>query len=209
MIRHLPLVVLGVCLLIPVSARTNLVYVTYHADAPFNKTIISNGQILEAQSAQESLPEQNDPAGHWGESSGGFRLSLRFAKASYTNGEPVLARILLRNVSDKLLVFIVSDTGDPGDSFAVFRSNEKLRRRDEPGPNATLREKLNAIQSGATHYCESPPHTQREFVVDLTKVFDLGTNGQYIAVASREVADFSHHSLTNVTSSKASFMISP
>lgn len=57
-------------------------------------------QLLDARKSPESRPAALDPEGHWGEVLGGFQISLRLARPSYTNAEPIVATVLIRNVSD-------------------------------------------------------------------------------------------------------------
>lgn len=48
---------------------------------------------------RESLPVQDFPEGNWGGPEHGLQLSLRFNKTNYTNGEAIVAVLLLRNTS--------------------------------------------------------------------------------------------------------------
>ena len=59
---------------------------------------IDSAKLAEALLSDESRPESRDTNGHWGATVEGLRLSLRLSKFDYTNGEPIVARVLVRNV---------------------------------------------------------------------------------------------------------------
>ena len=46
----------------------------------------------------EILPATEDPQGNWGEITNGLQMSIRFYQNNFTNGQPVAAVILWRNV---------------------------------------------------------------------------------------------------------------
>ena len=54
-------------------------------------------------------PAEDDPEGHWGAPSEGYQLSIRLEKETFTNGEPITASVLLRNVSDRPLYVLGLD----------------------------------------------------------------------------------------------------
>jgi hypothetical protein len=182
--------------------------VTYETNTAFYKTNISEAQIERATHAKESRPVEHDPEGNWGPVLEGFQLSIRLEKASFTNGEPVIARMLLRNVTNSVRTYLVSSTHDPEDTLVLFRDEARVPRADEPKPGASFVERLKGIRNGSTWHCPSPPGTQRRFVADLSKIFDL-TNGNYTVFAQREIQDLTHLVITNVVSDKASFTVLP
>lgn len=56
-------------------------------------------KIEAASRAPECRPVELDPEGHWGPITEGFQLSLRFTNTVVHVGEPLIATIILRNVS--------------------------------------------------------------------------------------------------------------
>jgi hypothetical protein len=48
----------------------------------------------------ESVPPDQDPEGNWGPVVGRFQVSVRMKKDTYATGEPIVARVIVRNVSD-------------------------------------------------------------------------------------------------------------
>jgi hypothetical protein len=69
----------------------------YHIN---NQFMISPELIAAAKTNKECLPAQDFPAGNWGAVESGYQLSLRFEKPIFTNGEPIEAIVLLRNVTN-------------------------------------------------------------------------------------------------------------
>jgi hypothetical protein len=133
--------------------------------------VIQASKIQEAQRANESRPAHQDPEGHWGKVTDGFQLSLRFGKYEFTNGEPVTATILMRNVSGKPLTYpIQSVIGQPSPIYvSVWKDERQLRlKRDDPvtivrfASNVTLQ-----------------PRTQHKYRLQLDKFYDLRANGPY------------------------------
>jgi hypothetical protein len=47
-----------------------------------------------------SLPAEKCPEGNWGAPQAGFQLSLQINKSTFTNGESIVAQLLLRNVTN-------------------------------------------------------------------------------------------------------------
>ena len=200
---------LAVGLALFASADTNKFYVTDTAQTHYGgKVTITQEQIERAKHAPESRPAERDPEGHWGLVSEGFQLSLRFGKASFTNAEPIWARVIIRNVTDQQLSFPIAfasdDTSDT--RFVVTSGDERIYARNEPKPGASFAERLKWLRCGSSAACPSAPGTQREFLIDLRQWFDL-TNGQYTVCAKREVLTLESRMSTNVISGKVSFTI--
>lgn len=83
--------------------ETNELYVTENQYV--HVIYMDNGEshhddlMIAARKTRESYPAKDFPEGNWGSVEHGFQLSLRFAKPYYTNGEPISATLLLRNVT--------------------------------------------------------------------------------------------------------------
>jgi hypothetical protein len=177
-------------------------FVTHYGDSlPFTPE-----QVEAARHAKECRPAEQDPEGHWGEATEGFQLSIRLQKESFTNGEPVTACVILRNVSGKLRRYFTAYVDDPMLKIVVLRGRELVRRNDEPRPGQTSN-KLKPIFAGSMWSFQSPPGTQRKFPVELNKVFDLTTNGEYEVYAMRTIPSLDKTSEKQVVSGKATFRI--
>ncbi len=83
------------------SVKDNLFFTDndHHLAGQSEKLLIRTDQLLEARRSPECRPADEDPEGHWGQPGGGMQLSVRFRQLVYTNGQPVVAMALVRNVS--------------------------------------------------------------------------------------------------------------
>jgi len=91
---------------LPCKAETNQVFITNEKISFFHSTaLLPSSRTNEATKKLESLPAKDFPQGNWGIESNGFQLSCRFEKTSFTNGEPIIAIILVRNVSTNYLSY--------------------------------------------------------------------------------------------------------
>ena len=142
------LAVLLLLIVVAVFAQANKFYVTEetHTTAFFTPTA---EQIEQAKRAKDSRPTEDDPEGNWGQISEGFQLSIRFSKDTFTNGEPVIASILLRNVSDRPITYYVSYPKDDEMKLSVRRGQEQLSRKDEIKTNMTFMEKVRHLNRGS------------------------------------------------------------
>jgi hypothetical protein len=149
---------------------------------------ITPEQLQAARSAPECRPADNDSEGHWGALWEGIQLSIRLRKTVFTNGEPVLACVTLRNTGDKVRYFWVS-TPDPERDTEVFllRGLEHVPPADGPKPGQSFQERLKYIRAGSFHQEPLMPGTQRQFLRKLSEMFDLTLPGAYSAYAARDV----------------------
>jgi hypothetical protein len=113
-----------------------------------------------ARRSKESRPASEDPEGHWGQATNGFQLSLRFEKEVYTNGEPVAATMLVRNVGT-----VRQQYAFPA-RVAAAQNGRRLKRKDDIG--VTIFGPFSSLH----------PQTQRRYQEDLKQVYDL-TPGEY------------------------------
>jgi hypothetical protein len=116
--------------------------------------------IEAARGSKESRPASEDPEGHWGQATNGFQLSLRFEKEVYTNGEPVLATMLVRNVSNVQLQYLFPAR------VAATKDGSRLKRKDDIG----------VARRGPARLLY--PQTQARDQENLNQVYDL-TPGEY------------------------------
>jgi hypothetical protein len=182
-------------------------YVTYPSGVRYNNTNISPAMIARAKLAPESRPATEDSEGHWGPPTEGFQLSIRLPKSAFSNGEPITARILLRNISSNACTYVVRLPKDPQHTIFLSSGGKRLKRRDEPKPGAGFRERINALESGSEGINVLPPGTQREFSADLTNVFDLNQPGEYLVSTKRWVTKLGKPDLTEISSGTATFRL--
>ena len=137
--------------------------------------LVRTQRVQEALRSNESRPAEQDPQGHWGKMVDGFQISLRFDKQEFTNGEPIVAAILMRNVSEKRLSYttqMVSQQPSPV-YVSVWRGDEKLKVSvDEHAPNLS-----------STRVVSLYPRTQHRYHIRLDKYYDLSKAGTYSAQA--------------------------
>jgi hypothetical protein len=137
--------------------------------------VIHSRAITEAESLPESRPAAQDPEGNWGTATNGLQLSLRFDKQFFTNGEQIVANLLLRNVTNvpvKFERFYVSHRPSP---INVLVSSDQ-KQLSKKGDNS----EINVISSTEiTIY----PQTQRKFSVRLNDYYDLTVGGDFIVQA--------------------------
>jgi hypothetical protein len=74
----------------------------YGADERFN---LPDDQIQEAVKSGECRPAEQDPQGNWGETTGGFRLSIRLHSSTnvFAVGESISTVVTMRNVTTNIL----------------------------------------------------------------------------------------------------------
>ena len=135
--------------------------------------VVRTETLLKALSSADSRPAEQYPEGNWGEPVGGLQLSIRFAKPVFTNGEPVVAIVLLRNVSGGYVEWphrylenlAFSVTGPDG--------------KDQPSPERELR----ILGPG---YYRFERNSQGRFEIRLDAKFNFQQPGSYTVRVSTE-----------------------
>jgi hypothetical protein len=189
-------------------AQTNQFYITDEGKGSVPNAPFSPEQIEKAKHAKDSRPAEDDPEGHWGAVAEGFQLSLRFEKDSFTNGEPVTACVILRNVSDRSLTYPYEYAPDEREiTFILLREQARVYGVYDVRPGSTFQERLRAVRTGHGWTRVSPPGTQRKFFVNLNSIFGLTTNGQYVASAKRTIRKQDSAQESEVSSGNAAFRI--
>jgi hypothetical protein len=171
-----------------------------------DRIVFSPQQIEAAKHAPECRPAEQDPEGHWGTNTEGFQVSLRLSKGTFSNGEPIVATIILRNVSNRELRYGEPYGYDYETSAVLTRGEDRIPSNDEPKPGMTFAERLRFVHKGSYATLPSPAGTQRKFTVDLTKLFPI-TNGQYTVVGRRTVPIQDGVASTNAVSGPAKFEV--
>lgn len=134
---------------------------------------------------------QDSLSGHWGAPWEGVRLSIELPKEVFTNGEPVLACIMVRNTSYKVRATLVS-WGQPerDTKLIMMRGQERLLGEDDPKPWESFQQRLKYLRNGSASFEPLLPGTQSPFYRDLSKVFNLHVPGTYSVQAMREVSAY-------------------
>jgi len=159
------------------NGETNQIYVTIGDGKPLYFTkdgrTHSTSRPRNLEEMQESLPAKDFPEGNWGTTNNGIQMSIRFNKTLYTNGEPITATILARNVTTNRISYpVCTISGRDGPiNFLVLT---------EKGEAMKTKEFFPAICSSSIAYLWL--ETQRKFVENVDGQFDL-TNGTYIVCA--------------------------
>lgn len=137
--------------------------------------VVDTRRVQQAEKCSESRPAEQDPEGHWGKVVDGFQLSLRFEKQEFTNGEPVWATILLRNVSDRQLTYIAEEVaGRPSPiHVSVWTQQGKLNLKTN---HAVI--PIVSVRSASLY-----PRTQHRYRLRLDRYYDLSKVGAYSAQA--------------------------
>lgn len=178
-------------------AQTNRVYITDDRPENLKPFTPTPDQIERARHSVESRPAAEDSSGNWGPVTEGFQMSIRLKKSRFTNGEPIRATILLRNVSDQTLGYFASIPKGNELQLLASRNGQKLYRNNEPRPGATFPERLKQVKNGIEWTPTLEPGTQRESLEELTNAFDLSKNGEYTVQADQEIKTIAATSITN------------
>jgi hypothetical protein len=176
---------------------------------PFYVTITPE-QIMEAQSARDCQPADQDPAGHWGFPAGGLQVSIRLQKDSFVAGESVVACVTLRNVSEKPRYFLVSKYRKEEDTkIVLMHGQERVLGVDDPKPGESFQQRLRHLRQGTYFEKVLMPGTQCQFNRDLTRMFNLSVAGIYSARAERPAVTVADGpvSYTNLLSEAVTFRI--
>jgi hypothetical protein len=166
------------------AADTNLFYVTDDSrfyDPAGMRMHMDPQKIEAARTNRECLPAADFLEGNWGQALGGYQLSLRFEKQIFTNGEPVLAILLLRNVTNTIVNYAALPVGysDGPIGFEV---------RDSDGRNFPQHRYPLPLLMGHEFIKDVVPFAQVKFLERLDKRFDL-TNDVYFVQANVRVGD--------------------
>jgi hypothetical protein len=161
---------------------TNVIYVTDNGALPMDfsggKMKIKSAAFEKAKDSRESLPAKDFPEGNWGDVAGGFQLSLRFEKTTFTNGEAIIATLLMRNVTndDAYLSF---------STFPVGYGDGPIGFKVVSAAGVELMQHQFVGGAGGAYYQWLLTGTQTKYVEHLDSRFDL-TNGEYTIQAVKK-----------------------
>src|SRR5882724_9624279 len=165
--------------------ETNVFYPTddgylFQNEKNGSKKHLDSQKLEAAKTMRECFPAKDFPEGNWGEVKHGYQLSLRFNQPVYTNGDPIMATLLLRNVTNKVVEYASLPVGwDDGPiGFEVTGRNGQ----NIPQHPYTI----GFVQGQSTEGVS--PQTQVKFLERLDKRFDL-TKDTYSVQANVRVGD--------------------
>jgi hypothetical protein len=125
--------------------------------------------------ASEKLPWEQDLRGNWSSALNGLQLSLRFEKEEFLAGEPVIAILLVRNVSENEIM--IRDSGFPQhSSMGKFTIVNSASRQVLPA--------MHTLYYGSIKGVSLSPKAQDRYEINLEEIFDLSKPGSYLVYAS-------------------------
>jgi hypothetical protein len=153
------------------------------------ETVVNVKAIQDAKGNPESRPAEEYPQGNWGDPTNGFQLSLRFQKEIFTNGEPLLATTLMRNVTNTALTY--------------YFPAQIIARKD--GRALQRKGGLGVIQISMLPEKTVFPQTQIKYQEKLNDQYDLSKTGTYFfqavchhpEVSSKSIAVLITNSIAN------------
>jgi len=159
------------------SSETNT-YTTLGPTELFSSVPAQN--VTPSNQPEDSLPAIRDPKGNWGEISEGLQLSIRFEKASFKSGEPIVGSVLVRNTSEKPLWY--SDFYGVGiDSvvceFLVLDESKQAVPRNQTSPFGMI--------DGSSKSMEINVGTQRKYPIRIDQRFKINAPGKYFIQAKK------------------------
>jgi hypothetical protein len=157
---------------------------------------IDTNKLEQARKSDESKPENEDPKGNWGSPSEGFRMSLRLAKPYYTNGEPIEAVVLLRNISQETLTYFFYGP-DWSLQFSVSDSQNHSVKDIHPNEPWPLGPKPLDVF----------PHTQRRLVFRIDNHFKFPSPGDYSVKVEAKVPRLDKNGEADASSGMATLKI--
>lgn len=123
--------------------------------------------IEAAKNSLESQPASQDQEGHWGLATNGFQLSLRFEKETFTNGEPITAIILMRNITEQ------TQTYHRPPQILAFKDGKQLEKKRDG--NEIEVETITRLPQETLF-----PQTQHKDRQTLNGIYDLTQSGEYV-----------------------------
>lgn len=171
-------------LIFPEKFNTNLT--PFSQNSALASTMIMDSNKVEAAKAmRECLPAEDFPEGNWGKVQAGMQMSLRFDKQVYKDGEPIVAILLLRNVTNQPVQHSALAAGygyaDGPVEFEVAKSDGKSISQ-----NLCVTGNLTGMPSEFAQ--DVAGQTEIKLMERLDKRFNL-SNGTYFVQANIQVGD--------------------
>ena len=158
------------------SSITNAIFLTEDGDGMLMSGFVSLESFQRDLQSPECRPAASDPEGHWGDVVEGFQVGIRITNTVCRIGEPIIATVIVRNVSEQRLdLTIFSGLQDDFIFAAISPTKERLQEKREP---------RYPLGSKGVQF---PKGTQRKFSINLTERFDLLSPGTYVFSAETGV----------------------
>ncbi|MGZ4961887.1 MAG: hypothetical protein ACXWBP_09280 [Limisphaerales bacterium] len=150
---------------------------------------ISVKEAERAKHAIECKPASIDRNGNWGAPLHGFQLSIRLPKLTFTNGEPVTAKVIFRNVSDKVVSFRREFT-NRFPALILKGADQTVLDPVYPkrSTNSFVRHLSDLIKNSSGFPEQIDPCRQREYTIELDRQYAL-TPGTYSVSFIQQVAE--------------------
>jgi hypothetical protein len=143
--------------------------------------------------ARQSGSTEFDPNGNWGDLTNQAQASLRFPKDAYTNGEPVVATILIRNYSTNTTLKIPCEvTFMPMKFIIVDKTGMQLKPKESSDPIP------HPIISGTFDDGMAQPMEQARFKERIDADFDFSKPGTYTIYGWDDVAQADINQKTSI-----------
>jgi hypothetical protein len=134
----------------------------------------------------------------------GFHLTLSFEKASFTNGEPIVGVVSLRNITNRVL-----------DYYANIRPYREIVVTDDAGQVLVSKAQasMTEIEKRLSKIVRNPqpstvePKDVSEYTIQLDESYDLVKPGKYVVHATQIVPTLDHKGRVRLVSSNASFTL--
>lgn len=166
------------------------------ATKQMSSAYIDKRKLDKAKESPESKPENQYPEGNWGPPSEGFRISLHFPKAEYTNGEPIEAVVLVRNISRQTIPYFFV-----GPEWSLYFSARDAQNH--------VFEDLRPSEPWGLGDKELPvyPSTQRRLLLRLDGHFKFTLPGDYAITVRAKVPNLHGYGESDATSGTATLKI--
>ena len=160
----------------------------------------------EALQAKESRPANLDIEGNWGQVTFGTQVSLRFANATFSTNEPVIATLIIRNVGDQEGNYLHRADEVANSLVVIGPQGKPLERTDVSKPaDARMASAIAAVTRIHPYFLS--PGMQRKFEVDLQTHFDLSAPGRYTVYARPGVLNPATRKYTEIQSGNATITV--
>jgi hypothetical protein len=146
------------------------------------------------------------PGVQWGAPREGFQLGMRFERNDFVSGEPIPAKILLHNLTATHIQVDASVSGGPnafydGYDLSVLKGTNVLpslvHRTNDPWAGG----------SGSVRSWGIAPGEVGEREVQLSKEYDLKSQGTYMVTASRKVPRLHGKGEVEITSGRSTIRV--
>ncbi len=129
-------------------------------------------------------PDEVDPSGGWGQKVDELDMSLRFPNRTFTNGEPIIAYLYLRNSSptNRFKYPLLVGFGN----HSAIADFEIIGPRDKP---PALVRSLSQISLRPGFGRALGPRRQDLYLIRLDNIFDLRQLGKYFIRGKRQFSD--------------------